>query len=729
MRKVRIGIDVGGTFTDAVAIDHDTYEIIAQEKMPTTHDAAEGVAEGIIRVLRGMMEKHGIAPEEVVFIAHGTTQATNALLEGDVAKVGVLGMGYGAEARLAANASRVTSIPLAPGKALRTVHEFVETGDAAATEAEIAAALERLRAAGAEVMVATEAYGVDDPQNEDVVARMVREMGMPATSGHEVSRLYGLRVRTRTAVVNGSLIPKMMETADMTERCVQRSGIGASLMVMRCDGGAMTTQEMRRRPILTMLSGLAAGVAGVLMYERLSYGIFLEAGGTSTDISVVKDGRVMVRYSEIGGHKMYLSSLDVRTLGVAGGSMIRVERGRITDVGPRSAHIAGLPYEVFSPVVTGVKGEGVAATAGARYPRLVLLSPCADDAPVYAAVEGADGRRVALTLAGAANLLGDVPEGDYADAGAAGREAAYAAWQVLGDAIGCTADEAAWQVLNLGAAKIWKIVSQLMKEYELSPAISCLVGGGGSAGVIVPYLGRKQAMQWRVAKNAPIISTIGVALAMVREVVERTVVNPTDQDIAAIRCDALEQVMRAGAAEGTVEIAIEIDKKANILRAVAMGASELRPDAAINSLPDPAALRQLAAQSMSLPVDAVTEVVCVGRWHLFEGTQRTRTFGIFTTERHPVRVLDREGVVRLQREGLGAVLTAPDNLEADLELLLEDTVAYGTLGGMLPGLFAFYGEKQLDLSGLGDRGQVLSVLRMELAGLPQDEALVLLATA
>ena len=85
--KVRIGIDVGGTFTDAVAIDNDTYEVIGVVKTPTTHDAKEGVAAGIIQVLHKVMEQCHIAPEDVVFIAHGTTQATNALLEGDVAKV------------------------------------------------------------------------------------------------------------------------------------------------------------------------------------------------------------------------------------------------------------------------------------------------------------------------------------------------------------------------------------------------------------------------------------------------------------------------------------------------------------------------------------------------------------------------------------------------------------------------------------------------------------------
>ena len=130
MRKVRIGIDVGGTFTDAVAIDNETYEIIAKEKIPTTHDSHEGVAEGIVRVLQSIMEKNGILPEEVVFIAHGTTQATNALLEGDVAVTGIFAMGSGIEAGRAKKISNIGNIPLALGKELKTVFTFWETADA-----------------------------------------------------------------------------------------------------------------------------------------------------------------------------------------------------------------------------------------------------------------------------------------------------------------------------------------------------------------------------------------------------------------------------------------------------------------------------------------------------------------------------------------------------------------------------------------------------------------------
>ena len=711
MRQVRIGIDVGGTFTDAVAIDNETYEIIAKEKIPTTHDSKEGVAEGIVRVLQNIMENNGIKPEEVVFIAHGTTQATNALLEGDVAVTGILSMGSGIEAGRAEKVSNIGNIPLALGKELKTVFTFLETADAKSDAKEVETKINELKAEGAEVIVATEAYGVDDPENEAFVANMAREMGLYATGGHEVSKLYGLKVRTRTAVVNGSLIPRMMETANMTESCVKRAGISNPLMIMRCDGGVMTVDEVRRRPILTMLSGLAAGVAGVLMYERLSDGIFLEAGGTSTDISVVKDGRVMVRYGEIGGHKTYLSSLDVRTLGVAGGSMIRVENGKITDVGPRSAHIAGLPYEIFSDKLEN--------------PKLELIAPLKDDEPAFAVISGEGGRKVSLTLAGAANLLKSVPEGDYAYA--KDTENARVAWQALGDALGVSAEEAAKQAMDIASEKIWEIVSRLIEEYKLSPELLCLAGGGGSGGVVVPYLGKMKNVQWKIVKNAPIISTIGVAMAMVREVVERTVVNPTEGDMKSIRHEALEQVMKSGAKEATVEIAIEYDKKTNILRATATGATELKKDGISTGTVSDEELRAIAAKSMRLSDEEVTEAATTGKWHIFEGMVKTKFWGIFPSKKCFVRVIDRNGVVTLQREGLGAVVTNKSKLKEDIDTLFEETAAYGTIGEELPPLYAYYGEKQLDLSGLTARDQITSVLEAEFDILPDDEKIILLA--
>ncbi len=710
MRKVRIGIDVGGTFTDAVAIDDATYEIIAQEKIPTTHDAKEGVADGIIKILQDIMKKNDIAPEEVIFIAHGTTQATNALLEGDVAKVGILAMGQGIESARVESDSNVGNIPLAEGKELQTVHTYLKTENAAADETAVRTKIQELRDKGAQIIVATESFSVDDPTNELFVMDMARQAGIYATGGHEVSQLYGLKVRTRTAVINGSLIPKMMETADMTEQCVKRAGIASQLMIMRCDGGVMTVNEVRRRPILTMLSGLAAGVAGALMYEKMSDGIFLEAGGTSTDISAVKNGRVMVKYAQVGGHKTYLNSLDVRTLGVAGGSMIRVEGKKITDVGPRSAHIAGLTYEVFSPALTN--------------PHLELLAPCKDDQPVFAAVVGEDGKEVALTLAGAANVLGKIPEQDYATGDKA---AARIAWQALGDVMGVTAEEAARQAMDIGIGKIRQIVEGLIHDYELPVQGLILAGGGGSAGVVAPYLGELMNCQWKIVKNGPIISTIGVALAMVREIVERTVVNPTDEDIRSIRREALNQIMKSGAKEATVEIAIEIDKQSNILRAIAMGATELRMQDLSSKQHTPEELLALAAQSMELPKEKVQEIATVGKWHVYEGRLEKRAFLFFKKAEFLLRVLDRDGIIRLRKTAQAVIVTTKGKLQEDLHQLIDTNTEYGTIGGQLPLLYIFYGEKQIDLSGLVSVEQIDGLLQLELDGLAENEKVIIVA--
>ena len=707
MRRIRIGIDVGGTFTDAVAIDGDSCEIIAQAKIPTTHDDGEGVAAGIIKILQLVLEKAGAKPDEVTFIAHGTTQATNALLEGDTATVGIVALGDGIIAGRVAEDTKIGDIELAPGKYLHTRQRFVKAAEAADVESEIIEAVMSLKAEGAEVIAATEAFSVDDPANEERIMELAKAAGIYATGGSEVSRLYGLRVRTRTAVVNASLIPKMLETADLTETCVKRSGIGAPLMIMRCDGGVMTVDEVRKRPILTMLSGLAAGVAGALMYEHISDGIFLEAGGTSTDISVIKNGRVMVRYGEIGGHKTYLSSLDVRTLGVAGGSMIRVEKGKIVDVGPRSAHIAGLKYETFSEPMTRSN--------------IAYIAPKPEDSPSYAVIEQ-DGVQLALTLCGAANVYGSVPEGNYASGNS---EAALLAWETFGKSLGITAKEAAKQVLDIASRKIGAIVKGLIEDYELSPNLVCLYGGGGSAGVVTPYLGESMGMRWQLVKNAPIISTIGVALAMVREVVERTVSSPTEEDIRSIRREAKERVLKSGAAEAAVEIAIEIDQKANILRAIAMGTTELRTKDLSGKVLTKEDLNKLAAEA--LDIKTARKIVTAGRWEVYEGWKEKSRCGIFTKKQFFVCVLDRDGIVRLKAETGGVLHTQVKMIDDELGDFVDKNTEYGTIGGQLPKLYVFFGERQLDLSGLISLEQVKSVLKMELEGFEPDEDIIIVA--
>ena len=124
--KVRIGIDVGGTFTDAVCVDGETFELIGYVKVPTTHTAKEGVSRGIVEACQKLMDKYGIAPEDVSFIAHGTTQATNALLEGDVEQVGIVCIGDGPNSVKANLDTTIGDLELAPGKYLHTLHEYLD---------------------------------------------------------------------------------------------------------------------------------------------------------------------------------------------------------------------------------------------------------------------------------------------------------------------------------------------------------------------------------------------------------------------------------------------------------------------------------------------------------------------------------------------------------------------------------------------------------------------------
>ena len=694
-KKVRIGIDVGGTFTDAVVIDANTYEVIAKRKIPTTHK--EGVAHGVVNIISTLMEENHIAPEDVVFIAHGTTQATNALLEGDVASVGIVGMATGIDARGAKGETNVGDIELAPHKYLKSYHTFLDSKGL--TDESIRGAIKTLKDQGAQVIVASEAFSVDDPANEQRVIQNAEEMGLYCTGGHEISQLYGLKMRTRTAVVNASLIPKMMETANMTEQAVRDTKIKSDLMIMRCDGGVMSIDEVRKRPILTMLSGLAAGVAGALMYEKVSDGIFFEAGGTSVDISVIKNGKVMIKYAQVGGHKTYLQSLDVRTLGVAGGSMIRVRDGKIADVGPRSAHIAGKEYECFAPAgsITSAKVQ--------------LVSPRSDDPCEYVTVLAQDGKEYSLTLAGAANLLGYVPGRDYGR----GRDESNApAWEALGQYLGITGKEAARRVMDLAMEKLSVVVEDLISEYELDRNFISLVGGGGSGAVIVNALAEKMKVKCQMAKNAPYISTIGVALAMVREQLERTIANPTDEDIKRIRADVIEKIVRSGAKEDTVDVSIEIDAQKNILRAIATGATELRQKNLGAADLTREEMGKIAADSLGAKAEQTQYICGTGRWNLFEGQLSKKMLGgLIKLKRRGVAVVDREGVVRLRKEQASYVIFPKGKQKEIFNHFLDDNTTYSDANATIPKVFVFYKEKMLDLTGMQTADQLYSILDVE----------------
>lgn len=711
-RSIRIGIDVGGTFTHAVAVDGRSHTLLGKSKVATTHSAKEGVALGIIEALKTLLVFANISAEQVSFIAHSTTQATNALLEGDVATVGIIGMGSGSSAWLAKLSTNPGKIILSPQKVLKTHHRFIDTSKGLSEE-QLKQAFAELKQSGAQTFAISEAFSVDNPENEHKALKMAQDMGLMASAGSEISQLYGLRVRTRTAIINAAMLPKMLETANLTEQCVLAAGIKAPLMIMRSDGGVMDIAAMRRRPLLTMLSGPAAGVAAAMMFLRISDGIFIEVGGTSSDISVITNGRAQVRSAEIGGHKIFMRTLDVKTVGVAGGSMPRIENSSVIDVGPRSAHIAGLKYMAFSDAP--------------EHPVIKLISPLAGDPADYATiVDGDKAPTLCLTTTCAANLLGLVPKNDCA---LGNTESVKRGFDALATTTGKSASALAEAVLAAASTKCLPVIKSLLNERKLDAQTITIYGGGGGAAALVPYLAKHMEVQYQLADSADVVSAIGVALALIRESVERQIINPTNDDILKLRNEAAKAIARMGAAPSSIQIFVEIDPKTNTVRATATGATSLTETATIKSELSAQVRLALISASMKFPEKDIKIAAETDYFQLYSVERITRSvFGLLKRRTHQIRILDAGGTIRFQATN-GEFLMAPcHNAENAINELTNRLSTWGDAGKTVPNIILCAGTKIVDLSGLMAIEQIISLAKTELAALPADCQIIVVAT-
>jgi N-methylhydantoinase A/oxoprolinase/acetone carboxylase beta subunit len=559
--------------------------------------------------------------------------------------------------------------------------------------------LDAARAAGVEALAVSEAFAVDRPQHESTLVAAARATGLAATSGAEVSAQYGLRARTRTAALNAAILPRMLRTSRVTAQAVTDARIPAPLMIMRSDGGVMDVAEVERRPILTMLSGPAAGIAGALFHENVTDGIFIEVGGTSADCSVIRRGQPQMRPARIGGHRTLLRTLDVRTIAVAGGSLARVAGGgspgratgfHVVDVGPRSAHIAGYHYAAFT---------GRAVIAGAQ----------ADLSGGFAALRAADGTRIAITPTCAANVLGTLPGDAFARGDA---DAARLACQTVGAALGLDADALTHAILDRATERLRATLDELIADYGLERANVVLVGGGGGATAIVPYAAQQLGFAHRIARDAQVISPLGVALALVRDVVERTILDPTPADLARIRREAIDAAIASGAAPDRVEVVVEVDTARNRVRATASGATALVEGAMTAVRVDEPAQLASAATHLRADVKGVGVVA------------RTASLAVIVSANESA-VVDERGVVRLVLPGAVTYATPAGDVERVLARAVDEHTAFGDVGRALPDVFVLRGARIGEFAGMGEAAQIAGLVADELAGVADDDAVVL----
>lgn len=699
-RRVRIGIDVGGTHTKAVAINNDTQEIIGKSSVKTTHDNEKGVAEGVVNSFLKCLKDYNIDPEEVVFVAHSTTQATNALLEGDVAKIGIISTAKpGIEGWLARIQSNLKDIDLGTGRSIHISSRFVTQNEL--KEEKISTIIDELLADGMDVLVASAAFGVDDLCLEEQIADVGRKKGIPVTLASEMTKLYGLSRRTRTATINASILPKMLETANSTEESVRSSGVDVPLMIMRGDGGLMDVVEMKKRPVLTMLSGPAASVMGALMYLRTSNGIYFEVGGTSTNLGVIKNGRPVIDYSEISGHKTYVNSLDVRVLGVAGGSMIRVNKSGVKDVGPRSAHIAGLEYAVYTPEEEIVD------------PKLELYSPKEGDPADYVAIRLASGKCITITNSCAANVLGYVTEEDFSYGNVA---SARKAMTPLADYLNTTVEDVARQILSKAVEKIEPVIRSLAKKYQLEKNQMTLVGVGGGVAALIKFAAERMELNYKIPENAEVISSIGVALAAVQDVVERIVPNPTKQDIQAIKQEVTDMAIESGATEDSVEVHIEIDPQTQKITARASGSTAAQATE-VQSVATETEAREIAVQDFRLPAEEV---------QLLDSTDHFYVYGANSKKGNGVRVIDKKGFIRVQREHAEVVKTSIQNYFEQVTYLWESMANYQSDLIIRPDFYFCVGPRLLDFSST-DFTQLTMLMEIEMSEIVGAEEMMIIA--
>lgn len=450
--------------------------------------------------------------------------------------------------------------------------------------------------------------------------------------------LYGLELRAVTAALNASVLPIAVRTEEHVERGVAEAGVHAPVMVMRGDGGATDPAGLRREPARALYSGPAASVAGVLRHTRLVEGIVIEVGGTSTNIAAVRDGRPALSYVQVASHATAVRALDVRVIGVAGGSMVRARKGRLYGVGPRSAHIAGLPYSCYLPAE---RLEGAVAE---------LVAPRPGDPPDHVALRLADGGGAALTNTCAAIVLGVVQPGDHA-ANGADEGAAVAGFAAAGRLLGLDGHELAERVLNTSAEAVGSLAMAVADEFDLTRPTIVAVGGG--AGGLGRHVAHVLGLECIVPDLAEVISAVGDALSFVRVERERTVVAGQTVDVVGLAEVVDAACVEAGAEPGSVDVRVELDPDGTVVRGVATGSV----GSAAEALPGRQPISEAEAGQLVSPFGN-HHASAVGR-HWVTGVSGDRGGTLASAV-----ILDRFGDV--VAAGLGAVRRLPDDGLSDV---------------------------------------------------------------
>lgn len=315
-----LGVDTGGTYTDAVLWSPVRGVVAKAKALTTRHDLAIGIAGAV----DGVIGETGVSPAAIGLVSMSTTLATNALVEGQGDRVGLAMIGFapsdlaraGLDAALQGN-----RIVFCPGGC--DAHGVEHPLDLAPLEA----ALPEWRESVAAVAVCA-LFAVRNPAHEIAACNLVRERaGLPTTASHDLSAKLDGPKRALTTLLNARLISTIERLVATTEDFLRRRGVSAPLMVVRGDGALVSAAFARARPIETILSGPAASLVGARYLTGRDDAMVADIGGTTTDVAVLSAGqpRLDPQGARVGGFRTMVEAVAMHTFGLGGDSEVALE--------------------------------------------------------------------------------------------------------------------------------------------------------------------------------------------------------------------------------------------------------------------------------------------------------------------------------------------------------------------------------------------------------------------
>ncbi|TRW14431.1 hydantoinase/oxoprolinase family protein [Glacieibacterium frigidum] len=529
----RLGVDVGGTFTDLLLFDEQSGAFWRHKTPSTPADSSVGILTGVEAVCAAA----GIGPSDVEIFLHGTTVATNAVLEGKGARVGlIVTEGYRQIMQIARSfvpGGLAGWIVWPKPVPLAALEDTVEVGGRMGAqgrelrpldEASVRAALTRLKDQGVEAITVSliNAYlnGAHESRIGELAAKILP--GVSVSLSHEVLPEMQEYERTLTTVANAAVRPIVSRYVRNLRDKLAATGMAGKLSLLRSDGGLMSSEKAEAHPVSLLMSGPAGGVTGALWVGRnsgLRNILTLDVGGTSTDVALIENLEPRrVRTTEVGHLSVRASSLDVKTVGAGGGSIAYVpELTGALRVGPQSAGA------VPGPVAYGKGG----------------VLPTVTDANV---------------------VLGYLPEALLGGTFKLDRPGATRAVQTIADALGIDLMAAARGIIDIVNENMFGALRMISVQQGYDPRHFALMGFGGAGPLHVNAVARLMGSWPAVSPVSPgVLCALGDATTRMRTETARSFSQLACATSAAAIIAALDEMAALTGAELAADGIAEAD--------------------------------------------------------------------------------------------------------------------------------------------------------------------------